>query len=322
MGHSRNHRRTGVTSVLTGLAIGVLFALSACGGGDGESSARPSADVSIDRPSREPGAEASPPAEATPSEAQRTRSREAERTTEPAETTTRPPTPAETTTRPPTPARTTTRPPTSAAVVPTQTTTTKAPAKATPPPTTQPPAVTPAASASAVAVAAESGGLGPFGWLLLIGLLAAMIIGGLLLYRSQRRSAWDTEARALEVETRTAIETRLGPVLTATTAAQRGLTWPPVRSLLTDLVNRWTGLAERSSGEQRRNWSLQISGMLEHLIAAVDAENEALAVGRDWTLLRPRVRQAEQALSAVLAGQPRPEPPPATGEPGPPAFQT
>jgi hypothetical protein len=312
MGYSRNHRPAGFTSVLTVLVIGVLFGLSACGAGDGEPTARPSADVSIDRPSREADAETSPPAEATRPEAQPTRSREAERTTEPAETTTRPPTPA----------RTTTRPPTSAAVVPTQTTTTKAPAKATPPPTTQQPAATPEASVSAVAVAAESGGFGPFGWLVLIGLLAAVIIGGLLLYRSQRKSAWDTEARALEAETRTVIETRLGAVLTATTAAQRGLVWPPVRSLLIDLVNRWTGLTERSAGEPRRNWSLQISGVLQRLIAAVDAENEALAAGRDWTLLRPRVSQAEQALSAVLAGQPRPEPPPAAEEPGPPAFQT
>jgi hypothetical protein len=110
--------------------------------------------------------------------------------------------------------------------------------------------------------------------------------------------------------------------LTATTAGQRGLTWPPVRVGLVDLVNRWNGLTERASGEPRRNWSLQISGLLQDLIAAVDAENEALTVGRDWTLLRPRVSQAEQALSAVLAGQPRPEPPPAAEEPGPPAFQT
>jgi hypothetical protein len=61
-------------------------------------------------------------------------------------------------------------------------------------------------------VAAESEGVGPFGWLVLIGLLAAMIIGGLLLYRSQRTSAWDAEARASEAETRTVIDTRLGPV--------------------------------------------------------------------------------------------------------------
>ena len=317
MGFSRNHRRAGSTSVLAGLAIGVLCGLTACGAGDGEPSARPSAGVSIDRPSREPDAGNSPPAEAAPTEAEPTRSRDVERTTEPAETTTPPP--AETTTRPPTPAKTTTRPPTSAAVVPTQTTKTQEPTKTTPPPTTQQPA---AASESPAAAAAESDGIGPFGWLVVIGLLAALIIGGLLLYRSQRKTAWDAEARALEAETRTVIGTRLGSVLTATTAGQRGLTWPPVRASLVDLVNRWNGLTERASGESRRNWSMQISGLLQDLIAAVDAENEALAVGRDWTLLRHRVNQAEQALSAVLAGQPRPEPPPAAGEPGPPAFQT
>jgi hypothetical protein len=320
MGFSRNHRRAGSTSVLAGLLVGGIVGLSACGAGDGEPSARPSADVSIDRPSREPDAGTSPPADATRTQA--TRSREVERTTEPPETPTRPPTPAETTTRPPTPAETTTRPPTSAAVVPTQTTGTTTSAKTTPPPTTQQPAATLAASEPAAAAAAESEGIGPFGWFVLIGLLMAMIIGGLLLYRSQRKSAWDAEARALEAETRTVVDTRLGPILTAITVEQRGLTWPPVRVGLVDLVHGWDALTERASGERRRSWSLRISGLLQDLIAAVDAENEALAVGRDWTLLRPRVSQAAQALSAVLAGQPWPEPPPAAEEPGPPAFQT
>lgn len=205
--------------------------------------------------------------------------------------------------------------------MPPPTTTTRAPAETTPP-TTQPPAATPAASESGAAVAAESEGIGPVGWLVLIGFLAAMIIGGLLVYRSHRKSAWDTEARALEAETRSVTATRLPTVLTATTSGQRGLRWPPVRANLVDLVNRWNGLIERASGEPRRNWSLQISGLPQDLIAAVDAENEALAVGRDWTLQRPRVNQAEQALAAVLARQQPYEPPPATEEPGPPAFQT
>ena len=121
---------------------------------------------------------------------------------------------------------------------------------------------------------------------------------------------------ALEAETRTAIATRLPPVLTASTAGQRGLAWPPVRAILVDLVNRWNGLAERAPDETRTNWSLQISGLLQDLIAALDAENEALALGRDWTLLRPRVSEAERALSAVLARQPEPEPPPGTEYPG------
>jgi hypothetical protein len=110
-------------------------------------------------------------------------------------------------------------------------------------------------------------------------------------------------------------------VLTTTTTGQRGLAWPPVRAGLTDVQSRWNALTGLASGEARRNWSLRISGLLQELIDAVDAENQALAVGQDWRLLRPRVNQAEQALAAVLTAQPQPEPPPA-GEPGPPAFQT
>jgi hypothetical protein len=41
----------------------------------------------------------------------------------------------------------------------------------------------------------------------------------------------------------------------------------------------------------------------------VDAENEALATGRDWRLLRPRVDEVGRALSAVLIGVPQQEPP-------------
>jgi hypothetical protein len=303
MGFGDNHRRAGAAAVLAGLLLGV----TACSGGGENPSALPStraSERSIDRPSGEPDA---------------TRSREPDQTTEPAET----PRPSKTTvaaepartTRTTTPAEATTRPPTSTAVVkpgPTQTTRTATPAKTT---------ATAAVSASAAAAAAESQGLGPFGWLLLIVLVAALIVGGLLVYRSQRRSEWDAESRALESETRTLTAIRLPPVLSTATTGQRGLAWPPVRAALGDLVNRWNALSARASGDGRRDWSLRISGLIQDLIAAVDAENEALAVGRDWRLARPRVNQAEQALAAVLAVSPQPEPPPA-GEPGPPAFQT
>jgi hypothetical protein len=154
----------------------------------------------------------------------------------------------------------------------------------------------------------------------LIALVVAMIIGGVLVSRSRRKTAWAAEARALEAETRTATATRLPPVLTATTAGQRSLVWPPVRVSLVDLLARWNALTERASGDSQMARSLQISALLQDLIAAVDAENEALAVGRDWTLLRPRVSQAEQALAAALASQTQPGPPP-TDEPGPPPYQ-
>ena len=154
--------------------------------------------------------------------------------------------------------------------------------------------------------AAESEGLGALGWTLLI-LLVAALAGGWLLWRSRRRSAWDTEAAALERDIRTATGTQLPAVLTAEDAGQRALSWPPLRAALVELLHRWDLLAGRAPDDQRQQRSGQVRGLLQELVAAVDAENEAVATGRDWRLLRPRVDQAERALSAVLAGVPQPE---------------
>ena len=70
-------------------------------------------------------------------------------------------------------------------------------------------------------------------------------------------------------------------------------------------MRRWDLLAERAPDNQRRNRSGQVRNLLQELIAAVDAENEALATGRDWRLLRPRVDHAWRELSAVLARVPQ-----------------
>jgi hypothetical protein len=137
-----------------------------------------------------------------------------------------------------------------------------------------------------------------------------MILGLVVYNRTQQKAAWVTEARALEAETRAVTTTRLAPVLSARTAGERGLAWSPVRAGLVDLVSRWNGLTERAADEARRNWSLQISGLLQELVAAVDAENDTLALGRDWTLLRPRVTQAERSLVSVLAASPAAPPQP------------
>ncbi|GGQ82794.1 hypothetical protein [Couchioplanes azureus] len=329
MGSRRNHRRTGAVSVLSAFMIGAVLALPACGAGEGDPSTLPSpraSERSVDRPaSQEPEAD---PTAARPSRTDGTqapRSRQPAPTAEPAEPTkpakpatpTAPETePARTTTtvRTTTPAQATTRPPASATVaapVPAQTTVTTAPAQA---------GSAPSVSASAAAAAAATG-FGPLGWFLLLVLLAALVVGGLMVYRAQRKSAWDAEARALALDTRTVTGRRLPPVLTATTAAQRGLVWLPVRADLTELAGRWNALVERATGEPRRNWSLEIGALLRDLVAAVDAENEALTLGRDWMLLRPRVDQVERALAAALAVQPHPEPP-AAGEPRPSAFGT
>jgi uncharacterized protein HemX len=186
------------------------------------------------------------------------------------------------------------------------------------------PTTTPASSAEALAptsaptaAAAESEGLGAIGWTLLI-LLVVALAAGWLLWRSRRRSAWDAQAAALEADTRTTTSLQLPPVLTAEDAGQRALSWPPLRAELVDLMRRWGLLAERAPDDQRRNRTGQIRNLLQELVAALDAENQALGTGRDWRLLRPRVDQAERALSAVLAGVPQQEPS-AGGEPWQPA---
>jgi hypothetical protein len=176
------------------------------------------------------------------------------------------------------------------------------------------PAAAPTPSATGTpAAAAESEGLGALGWTLLI-LLVVALAGGWLLWRSRRRSAWDAQAGALEQDTRTATGTQLPPVLTAEDAGQRTLSWPPLRAELVDLMRRWDLLAERAPDDQRRNRTGQVRNLLQELVAALDAENQALGTGRDWRLLRPRVDQAERALSAVLAGVPQQQPS-AGGEP-------
>ena len=148
-------------------------------------------------------------------------------------------------------------------------------------------------------------------------MLVAGLIGGLMIWRSRRKSAWDAEAAALEADTSSTTGTRLPPVLTAETAGQRALSWPPLRATLIDLIRRWDLLAGRAPDDPRRNRAGQIRSLLQELVAALDAENEALATGRDWKLLRPRVDEVGRALSATLAGVPRQEPP-AGGEPGQP----
>jgi hypothetical protein len=277
-GLSVRGRGAGEARVLTGLVMGLVLLLGGCGTGDGDISAtRTSTERSGTRPA--PSGTESPSETATPP-------------TLPTRTTDETPT----STQPPATTRTSTsiEPPTSAAALPT--TSASAP------------------SAAAESASGESGGLGALGWILLVA-LAAGLIAAVVIWRSRRRSAWDAEAAALETDTRTTTGTQLPSVLTAETTGQRALSWPPLRAGLLDLIGRWDLLAEHAPDDHRRNRSGQIRSLLQELVAAVDAENQALAAGRDWRLLRPRVDEAGRALSAVLAGVPRPEPP-AGGESG------
>jgi hypothetical protein len=211
------------------------------------------------------------------------------------------------------PAPSVTESPSVTATAPTRPTPTRTPTSAERP---APPTTTPTSSAASTA-SGESQGLGALGWTLLTVLVVGLVIAGWMISRSRRKSAWDAQADALEQDTRTSTGTQLPPVLTAETAGQRALLWPPLRAVLADLMRRWDLLAEGAPDDQRRRRSGQIRRLLQELLAALDAESGALATGRDWRLLRPRVDEAGRALSAVLAGVPLPEP--AAGEPWQPA---
>jgi hypothetical protein len=275
-------RRTAMVWLLAGLVAGLVLGLTGCGAGGGSDSAtRPTTERSGTRP--EPSG-----------------------TERPSETTTAPTRPPRTTADTPASTRTPTT-----AERPNSPTTTPATSAEALAPTSAP---TP--SAAGTPAAAESEGLGALGWTLLILLVIAVAVGWLL-WRSRKRSAWDAQAAALEADTSTATGTQLPPVLTAEDAGQRALSWPPLRAALVDLMRRWDLLAERAPDDQRRNRTRQIRNLLQELVAAVDAENQALATGRDWRLLRSQVDQAQRVLSAVLAGVPQPEPP-AGREPWPP----
>ncbi|SHN26542.1 hypothetical protein [Cryptosporangium aurantiacum] len=175
----------------------------------------------------------------------------------------------------------------------------------------------PSAEQSAAAAAEDDGiGVGPLVCLLVV-IVAALVVGGLLVSRSQRRSAWDREAQELRGETLAATESRLPPVLNTTAAADRTVVWPPIRAGLVGIVGRWDALVGTAAGESRRDWALRISGLLQDLIAAVDMESEGITVGRSWQTLRPAVLEAQQALAAALTTHPESPPTVTPGQPQP-----
>jgi hypothetical protein len=282
--------RTTTAWLLAGVVLSLVLGLSGCDAGGGNGSAS--------RPSTERSGSGTRPAPSG--------------TESPSETTVEPTRSPQTSVDTPTSTErpTSTRTPTSAER-PSSPTTTPATSAETRTPTSAP------TSEAAGTPAAESEGLGALGWALLAVLVVALL-GGWLLWRSRKRSAWDAEAAALEADIGTATGTQLPSVLTAEDSGQRALSWPPVRATLVDLIRRLDLLAERAPDDQRRNRTGQVRNLLQELVAAVDAENQALATGRDWRLLRPRVDQAARALSAVLAGVPQ-SAPSAGDEPWPPA---
>jgi hypothetical protein len=172
-----------------------------------------------------------------------------------------------------------------------------------------------AESAAAVPVSDDTGSGGFLGWLLLFVLLGGTI-AIVLISRSRRESVWAAQASALSAETRSVTGVRLPPVLTARTAAERALAWPPVRDDLIDLCARWNDLATRAPDEAQQASAGTAAALLRDLVPAIDAENEALATGREWHRLRPQVDSLLDSLNAILTPRPASGPvPPA--DPGP-----
>ncbi|AGL16936.1 hypothetical protein [Actinoplanes sp. N902-109] len=144
---------------------------------------------------------------------------------------------------------------------------------------------------------------GVLAWLLAA--LAAGLAGTVavfLLRRSGRAKAWDATAARLAVATRTTAGTRLRQVLADRTPAGWERSWPPLRTVLIGLAAQWGELARHPADRRRQARAATTAELLDELIAAVDAESEALLSGRDRPLLRPRATSVLAALDAELTG--------------------
>ncbi|GAA3387775.1 hypothetical protein [Cryptosporangium minutisporangium] len=175
----------------------------------------------------------------------------------------------------------------------------------------------PASTQSPAAAAEDNTAVSVLGCVLVL-VIVGLFVGGLVLSRSQRRSAWDRQAQQLRSSTVAAAESRVPPVLNTTGRADRGVVWPPIRTGLVGLVDQWDLLVESAPGESRREWALRLNGLLRELIAAVDAESESIAAGRSWRVLRPRVLEAQLALDVALTVGP--DAAATAGRPMPPSY--
>ncbi|BEL03818.1 hypothetical protein Q0Z83_020090 [Actinoplanes sichuanensis] len=165
--------------------------------------------------------------------------------------------------------------------------------------TTTTPKAPESSSPAVVAVADEDSSSGFLGWFLLF-LLFGGLAAAVLIARSKRTSTWDSEAASLSAETRMITESRLLSILGMREAERRGLAWPPVRDDLTGLSVRWGALGAQNIDGARQARARELAVLLRDLAVAVDAENEALATGREWQLLRPQVEQILDTIEATM----------------------
>ncbi|WP_433788881.1 hypothetical protein [Actinoplanes sp. CA-252034] len=258
-------------------------------------STRPSAEATVDRtvPARTEKPEPTRTTE-KPEKPEPTRTTEKPEEPKPTKTTEKAEEPEPTRTKDPEPTKTTEKPePVDTRTV--EVTVTKVPVATT---TTTAPEPT-QSSAAVVTVADEDDSGGFLGWFLLF-LLFGGLAAAVLIARSKRTSTWDAEAGSLSAETRTITDSRLLSVLAMREAERRGLAWPPVRDDLTGLSARWGALGAQNIDGARQARAREMAVLLRDLAVAVDAENEALAAGREWQLLRPQVDQILDTIDAAM----------------------
>jgi hypothetical protein len=144
---------------------------------------------------------------------------------------------------------------------------------------------------------------------LLVALIAVVLIG-----RSRRAAGWRAESAALADETRTFLDTRVVPVLARRATAERDAGWPPIRDGLAGLEARWAALSTRAPETAGQAAAAEPAGLIQDLVTAVEAENDARATGSDWGPARAEVDATLDALAVAL------DPLPSPGEPGAAAY--
>ena len=192
-------------------------------------------------------------------------------------------------------------PTTAPSASPTTAPTSRAPKPTAPARTTAAPS-TPVASSTAptnpVAADSQSNGTNPLWWILLAMVVLAAVIAAIVV-SSRKRSARRAAARALITDTQMAIDRQLPQVLMVVVPRTRSLSWAPVDAELVALQQRWAEAVTTASDEDRPQ-AQEVARLLDDLLVAVRAENDALLQGLDWTLLRPRVDQDRGAILAQL----------------------
>ena len=135
----------------------------------------------------------------------------------------------------------------------------------------------------------------------MLALIAALAVAaGLLIARTRRRSKWTALVTSLASDTRLAVTVQLPQLLAQVNAQVRDLSWTPLEAQLATLIERWKAVTATAPDDQGRRRSEEIDRLLNDLIVAVRAENDALVRGMDWTLLRPRIDADLSSLMPLL----------------------